>query len=89
VCYNKYVIIIKLMVKVKGAIDMNWKPLVGIFCLLYAVIVGYFAYKKSPGLIKLVKMKLGKKMTDKTAIIVCYVMAVIMLVLGILFFTVF
>jgi len=68
---------------------MNWKPLVGVLCLLYAVLVSFFAYKKSPGLIKLVKMKLGKNMTDKAALTACYVMSAVMLVLGILFFTVF
>jgi len=40
----------------------------GIACLLYAVLVGYFGgIKKSPGLPKLVKMKLNKKMSDATA----------------------
>jgi len=34
----------------------------GIACLLYAALVGYFGgIKKSPGLLKLVKMKLNKK----------------------------
>lgn len=68
---------------------MDWKVLVGLLCLLYAIFVSFFAYRKSPGLLKLVKMKLGKNMTDKTAITICYVMSAVMLVVGILFFTVF
>jgi len=60
-----------------------WKVYVGLFCLVYALVVGYFAFKKSPVLIKLVKMKLGKNMTDKAALTTCYVMACIMLVAGI------
>jgi len=40
----------------------------GIACLLYAVLVGYFGgIKKSPGLLKLVKMKLNKNMSDGAA----------------------
>ena len=37
----------------------------GIACVLYAVLVGFFGgIKKSPGLLKIVKMKLGKGMED-------------------------
>jgi len=40
----------------------------GIACLLYTVFVGYFGgIKKSPGLLKLVKMKLNKNMSDAVA----------------------
>ena len=40
----------------------------GIACLLYAAPVGYFGgIKKSPGLLKLVKMKLNKNMSDDAA----------------------
>ena len=40
----------------------------GMFCLAYAVLVSYFGgIKKNPWLLKMVKMKLGKKMTDETA----------------------
>ena len=40
----------------------------GIACLLYAALVGYFGgIKKSPGLLKLVKMKLNKNMSDAAA----------------------
>ena len=59
----------------------------GIACLLYAGLVGYFGgIKKAPGLLKLVKMKLSKKMSDDTAAKVCLVMAIIMLCLGIFLF---
>ena len=44
----------------------------GIACLLYAILVGYFGgIKKSPGLLRLVKMKLNKNMSDATAAIIC------------------
>lgn len=40
----------------------------GIACLLYMVLVGYFGgIKRTPGLIKIIKLKLGKKMSDDTA----------------------
>ena len=65
---------------------MDWKVLVGILCMIYAALVGFFAYRKSPGLIKIVKMKMGKKMTDKGAIITCYIAAGVVFVVGIVFF---
>ena len=59
----------------------------GIACVIYAILVGYFGgIKKSPGLIKIVKMKLGKKMKDETAAKVCLVMALVVLAVGIFLF---
>lgn len=59
----------------------------GIACVLYAVLVGYFGgIKKSPGLLKLVKMKLNKNMKDETAAKICLVMACIVLAVGIFLF---
>lgn len=59
----------------------------GIACLLYAVLVGYFGgIKKSPGLLKLVKLKLGKNMKDETAAKICLVMSIIVLAAGIFLF---
>ena len=56
----------------------------GIACLAYFALVGYFgAIKKSPGLLKLVKMKLNKNMSDETAAKICGVMAIIIGVGGI------
>jgi len=56
----------------------------GIFCLAYMVGVGYFGgIKKSPGLLKLVKMKLNKNMSDKTAAIICLVFGLIIGALGV------
>ena len=55
----------------------------GIACLLYAALVGYFGgIKKSPGLLKLVKMKLNKNMSDNAAAIISLVAAGVMLVFG-------
>lgn len=58
----------------------------GIACMIYAFGVGFTAYKKSPGLIKLIKMKLGKKMTDKTAITIAWIAASVVFVFGIVCF---
>ena len=59
----------------------------GIACLLYTVFVGYFGgIKKSPGLLKLVKMKLNKNMSDNTAVKTCLVAAGVMLAVGIFLF---
>ncbi len=41
----------------------------GIAALIYTAAVGYFGVvKKSPGFLKLVKMKISKKMSDETAV---------------------
>jgi len=59
----------------------------GVACLLYAVLVGYFGgIKKSPGLLKLVKMKLNKNMSDNTAAKVCMVAAIVVLAGGVFLF---
>ena len=51
------------------------------------VFVGYFGgIKKSSGLLKLVKMKLSKNMSDDTAAIISLVAAGVMLAAGILLF---
>ncbi len=59
----------------------------GIACVIYAVLVGYFGgIKKSPGLLKLVKMKLGKGMEDDKAAKICLIMSIIVLAVGIFLF---
>ena len=59
----------------------------GIACLLYAVLVGYFGgIKKTPGLLKLVKMKLGKNMSDDRAAKICLVAAIVVLLVGVFLF---
>jgi len=59
----------------------------GIACLLYAVLVGYFGgIKKAPGLLKFVKLKLGKNMSDETAAKICLVFSIIVLAGGIFLF---
>lgn len=56
----------------------------GIACLLYALLVGYFGgIRKSPGLLKMVKMKINKKMSDNTAAKVTLVFAIVVFDLGI------
>jgi hypothetical protein len=58
----------------------------GIACVLYAAFVYYVAIKKPPAIIRIVKLKLGKKMSDNTAVIICYVFASIVLAGGIVLF---
>ncbi len=59
----------------------------GIACVLYFIGVGYFGgIKKSPGLLKLVKMKLNKNMSDATASKICIVFSIIILAVGIFLF---
>jgi len=68
--------------------EIGWL-LGGIACLLYAALVGYFGgIKKSPGLLKLVKMKLNKNMSDETAAKVCLWAAIVVGVGGIVLFIV-
>lgn len=65
---------------------MDWKIIVGIICVLYAAVVSFLAYKKTPWLIKMVKMKLGKNMSDKSAINTCFVASGVFFIAGIVLF---
>ncbi len=47
----------------------------GIACLLYAMLVYYVAIKRPTNMIGLVQKKLGKKATERTAVIFCFVFA--------------
>lgn len=69
---------------------MNGWAIGSLLCLLYTVTVIILAGKKSPGLIKMVKMKLGKNTTDRAALTASYVMSgifgaagIVMLVLAV------
>ncbi len=55
----------------------------GIACLVYAAFVYYVAIGKPPAIIKIIKLKFNKKMSDKAAVILCYVFATIALAGGI------
>ncbi len=56
----------------------------GLFCLLYMFGVGYFGgIKKNPGLLNLVKKKINKKMSDKTAATISLVFAIIIGLVGV------
>jgi hypothetical protein len=65
---------------------MNGWALGGLLCIIYTLAVGGLALKRSPGLLKIVKMKLGKNMSDETARKVTLVFAGIVGVAGIVFF---
>jgi len=59
----------------------------GIACLLYTVFVGYFGgIKKSPGLLKLVKMKINRNMSDAAAAKISLVAAGVVLAAGVFLF---
>jgi hypothetical protein len=58
-----------------------------IACVLYSAFLYYVAIRRPPGIIKMVKLKFGKKMSDNTAAIICYVFASIVLAGGIVLFT--
>ncbi|MFC2007938.1 hypothetical protein ACFLVB_05030 [Chloroflexota bacterium] len=59
----------------------------GIACLLYAALVGYFGgIKKSPGLLKMVKMKISKNMSDNAAVKTCLIAAIIVFAGGVFLF---
>ena len=65
---------------------MNWWAIGGLLCIIYTLAVGGLALKRNPGLLKIVKMKLGKNMTDEKARTVTLVFAGIVGVAGIVFF---
>ena len=58
----------------------------GIACVLYAAFVYYIAIKRPPAVIRLIKKKLNKNMSDDAAAIVSYVFASIALIGGIVLF---
>ncbi len=58
----------------------------GIACMLYAISVYYVAIKRPPAMIRLIKKKLNKNMSDDAAVIVSYVFASIALAGGIVLF---
>jgi len=59
----------------------------GIVCLLYTALVGYFVgIKKSFGLLKLVKMKINKNMSDDAAEKTSLVAALVVLAGGVFLF---
>lgn len=65
---------------------MNGWMIGGLVCMIYMVSVGGLALKKSPGLIKIVKAKMGKNMSDKAAILTSYIAAGVVGIGGIVLF---
>ena len=61
----------------------------GIVCVVYAIIVYLIAIKKPPSVIRLIKKKLGGKLSDNGAVIVSYVFASIALAGGIVLFVLY
>ena len=55
-------------------------------CILYAAFVYYVAIKRPPSIIRMIKKKLNKNMSDDAAVIVSYVFASIALAGGIVLF---
>ncbi|MFC2145360.1 hypothetical protein ACFLQQ_03425 [Actinomycetota bacterium] len=55
-------------------------------CIIYAAFVYYVAIKRPPSIIRMIKKKLNKNMSDDAAVIVAYVFASIALVGGIVLF---
>jgi len=59
----------------------------GVACLLYTVYVGYFGgIKKSPGVLRLTKMKINKNMSDDAAAKTSLIAAGVVLAVGIFLF---
>jgi len=59
----------------------------GIACLLYAILVGYFGgIKKSPGVLRLAKMKINKNMSDGAAAKLCLFAGGVALAVGVFLF---
>ncbi len=56
----------------------------GMFCLAYMFLVGYFGgIKRTPWVLKQVKLKLGKGMTDQKAAMLALVFSGLMGVVGV------
>lgn len=65
---------------------MNWYAIGGLICIIYTLSVGGLALNRSPGLIKMVKLKLGKNMADETARKIALIFSGIICVAGIVLF---
>ena len=59
----------------------------GFACLLYTILVGYFGgMKKSPGVLRLAKMKINKNMSDAVAAKICLIAGGVVLAVGVFLF---
>jgi hypothetical protein len=58
----------------------------GIVCVLYAAVVYFIAVKRPPAIMRIMKKKLGGKISDNGAAIVAYIFASIALAGGIVLF---
>lgn len=58
------------------------------FCLAYAAMMFVSGFLKIPVMIKLVKMKFGKKVTDSAAVKIMYVVGVLMLIASVVLFVI-
>lgn len=61
----------------------------GIACVIYAAIVYIIAVKRPPSIMKMMKKKLGGKISDNGAAIVAYIFASIALAGGIALFVLY
>jgi hypothetical protein len=63
---------------------MNWNALLGILALVYAVLVVYIAWKKTPSIWDMGKIKAFRKVLgEKGTVIFFYIWALLAVVLGI------
>lgn len=65
---------------------MNLYTLGGIICILYTALVFYVGVKRPPSLIKAVKIKINKNMSDQAAVKVCFVAGTLVGIAGIVLF---
>ncbi len=54
-----------------------------LFLLLYAVMCFYVAIKKPENMIRIVKLKFGNKITDETAVKICYGAGIVAVIIAI------
>lgn len=65
---------------------MELTKIFAILCLLYAVMMFFSSFVKSRVMIKLVKMKFGKNISDKKAVNIMLITGVVMLIASIILF---
>lgn len=58
------------------------------FCLIYAAVLFITGFLKNSFMIKMVKMKFGKNLTDEKSVLIMYVFGALLLVASIVLFVI-
>lgn len=63
--------------------------ILGIVLLVYGLLLLFFAFMKNAFILKMVRAKFGKNMTEKTAINLIYIFGAVFAIVGLVFILIF